>query len=65
MRPVLSLLGLLLTGLFGPLVAADRPPNIIFVLADDLGWTDLGAFGSKYYETPNIDRLAAAFSVTR
>jgi arylsulfatase A-like enzyme len=59
MRPVLSLLGLLLAGLFGPLVAADRPPNIIFVLADDLGWTDLACFGSKYYETPNIDRLAA------
>ena len=59
MSPVFPLLGLLLAGLFGPLVAADRPPNVIFVLADDLGWTDLGAFGSKYYETPNIDRLAA------
>src|SRR5688572_26447386 len=35
-----------------------RPPNIIFILADDLGWTDLGCQGSKYYETPNIDRLA-------
>jgi len=35
------------------------PPNIIFVLVDDMGWTDLGCFGSKYYETPNIDRLAA------
>ncbi len=34
-------------------------PNIIFVLVDDMGWTDLGCFGSKYYETPNIDRLAA------
>ena len=50
---------LLTAGLFGPLVAADRPPNIIFVLADDLGWTDVGCFGSKYYETPNLDRLAA------
>ena len=59
MRPILPLLGLLLAGLFGPLIAADRPPNIIFVLADDLGWTDLACFGSKYYETPNIDRLAA------
>src|SRR6476619_2213690 len=38
--------------------AADRP-NIIYILADDLGWTDLGCQGSKYYETPNIDKLAA------
>ncbi|MEI7899172.1 MAG: sulfatase [bacterium] len=37
--------------------AADKP-NIIFVLVDDMGWTDLGCFGSKFYETPNIDRLA-------
>ena len=42
----------------GSAVAADPPPNIVFVLADDLGWTDLGCQGSKYYETPNIDKLA-------
>lgn len=36
-----------------------RKPNIVFILTDDLGWTDLGCQGSKYYETPNIDRLAA------
>ena len=41
------------------LTATARPPNIIFVLVDDMGWTDLGCFGSTYYETPNIDRLAA------
>ena len=33
-------------------------PNIVLILADDLGWTDLGCFGSEYYETPHIDRLA-------
>jgi arylsulfatase A-like enzyme len=38
--------------------AATRKPNIIFILADDLGYTDLACYGSKYYETPNIDRLA-------
>jgi arylsulfatase A-like enzyme len=37
-----------------------RQPNVIFILADDLGWTDLGCQGSKFYKTPNIDRLAAA-----
>ena len=37
--------------------AADKP-NIIIFLIDDLGATDLGCFGSKFYETPNIDRLA-------
>jgi len=34
------------------------PPNIVLIVADDLGWTDTGAYGSQYYETPNIDRLA-------
>jgi arylsulfatase A-like enzyme len=33
-------------------------PNVIFILLDDYGYTDLGCYGSKYYETPNIDRLA-------
>src|ERR1700729_2159764 len=36
-----------------------RRPNIVFMLMDDLGWSDLGCTGSKFYETPNIDRLAA------
>ncbi len=35
-----------------------RKPNIVLLVADDLGWTDLGVYGSSYYETPNIDRLA-------
>jgi len=39
--------------------AEDRPPNVIVFLVDDMGWMDCGAYGSKYYETPNMDRLAA------
>ncbi len=40
-------------------VATERQPNIVFILADDLGWSDLAVQGSQYYETPHIDRLAA------
>ena len=34
-------------------------PNVIFILADDLGWRDAGCYGSTYYETPHIDHLAS------
>ncbi len=34
-------------------------PNILFFLADDLGWKDLGAYGSSFYETPHLDNLSA------
>jgi len=36
-----------------------RRPNVVFILADDLGYSDIACYGSKYYETPHIDRLAA------
>ena len=36
-----------------------QKPNFVFILVDDLGWKDLGCYGSEFYETPNIDRLAA------
>jgi arylsulfatase A-like enzyme len=35
-----------------------RPPNFVFILVDDLGWTDVGFMGAAVFETPNIDRLA-------
>ena len=35
------------------------PPNVVVILIDDLGWKDIGAYGSTFYQTPHIDRLAA------
>ncbi|HCO85584.1 MAG TPA: hypothetical protein DIT95_18920, partial [Arenibacter sp.] len=32
--------------------------NVVFILADDLGWSDLSGYGSDLHETPNLDRLA-------
>ena len=37
----------------------NKPPNVVFFLVDDLGWSDVGCFGSSFYDTPNIDQLAA------
>ena len=34
------------------------PPNVVFFLVDDLGWTDVGVFGSSFYDTPHIDQFA-------
>ncbi len=36
-----------------------RQPNLLWIIVDDLGWRDLGCYGSTLYETPNIDRLAS------
>ena len=41
------------------LEAAPERPNFVFILADDLGWSDLGCYGSSFYETPALDALAA------
>ena len=45
--------------LHGSHSSAAPPPNVVLILADDLGWSDLGCCGSTFYETPAIDRLAA------
>lgn len=59
----LAALLLVLAPALRPAQAADtrttNRPNIVYILADDLGDMDLGCHGSKYYETPNIDRFAA------
>jgi arylsulfatase A-like enzyme len=39
-------------------VQSSLQPNVEFILVDDLGWNDLGCYGSKFHETKNIDRLA-------
>jgi len=41
-----------------PSEAADQKPNIVFILADDLGYRELGSFGQKLIRTPNLDQLA-------
>ena len=63
MKPTIAIVAPLVIALPTLLHASDLSakashPNIIFIMADDLGYTDVACFGSKYYETPNIDRLA-------
>jgi arylsulfatase A len=64
MKPSIFLsLFLWLLGAIAGGVAAPAPAtklNFIFILIDDMGWADGGCFGSKYYQTPNIDALANA-----
>lgn len=59
-RPGTARLAALLALLGAPLARADdRPPNIVFVLADDLGYGALGCFGQTKVPTPRLDRMAA------
>jgi uncharacterized sulfatase len=43
---------------FGCSTQSETPPNIVFILADDLGYSQIGCYGTDYYKTPNIDKLA-------
>ena len=59
MKFVLRILPCLIALLaFASFCGAETKPNVVFILVDDLGWTDLSSYGSDLYETPHIDRLA-------
>src|SRR5215510_1153214 len=52
-RTILFLFALVLPAL------AERKPNIVFIMADDMGYGELGCYGQKLIATPNLDRMAA------
>lgn len=54
-KPIYHLLLLIILASCG----RQTPPNVVFIMIDDLGYKDTGVYGSDYYETPNIDRLAS------
>ena len=54
----LSLLVGLLTACKNVSDNTNTKPNVVFILVDDLGWKDVGCFGSDFYQTPNVDKLA-------
>ncbi len=57
--PAAILVALLAFDVRAAAAADEVRPNVVLILADDMGWTDLGCSGSSFYETPRLDRLAA------
>ena len=58
-QTIIIFLALLLTGASCTTETTNTQPNIIIILADDMGWVDSEIYGSAYYETPNLTRLAS------
>lgn len=60
LRGLIRLCGMmfLVAGTLGVMAQPPARPNIVFILADDLGWADLGSYGADLHETPHLDRLA-------
>ena len=58
MHTIRSLFAALTLLLGSPCFAAERAPNVILIVADDLGYSDVGCYGAQDIRTPNIDRLA-------
>ena len=56
-RLIITIVGVA-TFFCGSALAAQKQPNIFFILADDLGGRDVGCYGSTFHQTPNIDALA-------
>jgi arylsulfatase A-like enzyme len=57
-RSFLLGLAFVVLGATAPAAAPARTPNVIVFLVDDMGWVDCGVYGSRYYQTPNMDRFA-------
>ncbi len=58
MKLLLLAWSIVLSCLLCPSLGAEQKPNIILILADDLGWADLACYGHPFHDTPSIDRLA-------
>lgn len=57
-RQLLSISAAALIALPASIQAQKQKPNVVFILIDDMGWKDLGCYGSDYYQTPHIDQFA-------
>ena len=56
-RPLLAIIAFVV--MWSPTFGKDQKPNVVFIVADDLGYHELGCFGQKLIQTPHLDRLAS------